>query len=444
MRHEDDDHADGGSGSPPDPSARSWRHPSEIAAAAAALPSRQTPTPRLGSDVARIIAATLAVTALVTVGAVVAVLGSGPSAQGSFAFNGAIVNASPAIGSTTISVPDTTLLAAATTAIPSTTTVAVPSTEFALSSSAVNGPHLEAWTPQEEFAVTPRIGVYSLADEAPIRLGAFVVLEATVFTSASAIEGHDELALFVNGQWSDAAVLGSDRLTDIAVLNLAESDLAQVMAESNLVWSTPEHDHGHQSGAKIIVMMAGNEGEEAIDGVIIGSDQRALNRSGTPIYGSLLTSAPKPEGSSGAALVDDNGEIVGLIVDSADYLASAVPADQMMTVAKSLRLWGVPAVEWLGISGRSIPEAGVLINEVTADGPASEADLRSGDMIMAVDGTEIIDWGHLVHLIRRSGTGTTITLVLDRDGQYLVVEATVGSMQDRPGILTAATSSAAP
>lgn len=272
-------------------------------------------------------------------------------------------------------------------------------------------------------------GLFTSADDDGRRLAAFVIVDDTIFTSASAIAGHDEVALLTEGEWMTATVLGLDLINDIAVLDVAEADRTAVLSHQQEAWSASEPVEAPAPGTRVVLFI---RSEQPIEGFIIDADHRVVAATGSSVYGALLTSARKPDGASGAALTDEAGTLLGLVVDSTEPLASVVPVETMLSIGRSIRQWGVPAIEWLGIKGASMRDGGVTLHEVTTDGPADEADLQPGDVVTRVGGVQVIDWDHLVHLVRRSGVGSTITLVIERNSLRRFLEATVGSKQHWP------------
>lgn len=321
-----------------------------------------------------------------------------------------------------------------TTAVPTTTTTVLLTTTTSaapLTTSTVPGE--EAETAEAQSAQQPIAapnGLFTAPSERARRLAGFLVFDDTIFTSASAIDGFDEVSALVDGEWIPAIVVARDLVNDLAVLEVSEDDLrAKILTDHEAVWAALEDPQKAAQGSAIMLSI---DGEDSVEGFIVDDDHRAVANSGISIYGTLLTSAPKPQGASGAALTDQAGALIGLVVDSTEHMASVVPVDTIASIGQSLRQWGVPAIEWLGIKGSSLPNGGVQLDQVATDGPAFLANLYPGDVISKVNGVPIRDWDHLVHLVRRSGAGSTITVVVERNSIERHVEATVGSKHDYP------------
>jgi len=178
----------------------------------------------------------------------------------------------------------------------------------------------------------------------------------------------------------------------------------------------------------------------------------------------IQTDAPINPGNSGGVLVDRNGRLIGVtsaIISSSGANAGigfAVPSAIVKKVVPSLIKNGRYEHPWLGISGISLnPELaeamnlepaqrGALVVDVVPGGPADEAGLRGsdrqvtiygdevrvgGDVITAIDGKPVTDFGDLVtYLARITEVGQTVTLTLLRQGQETDVKVTLAA---RPG-----------
>lgn len=432
MRPEDHDDADDGGGPPPDPSLRQWRHPSEIAAAAAAAERPVGPPPlRRHGPIAASLAITAAASMLAGIGTLLVVTILDTTGNGSFSIGDESGTGPVGTGSS--------LLAGSLFGAATITTGRQPTTTQPVTTLPATTEGRQTTTENEEPLVRePELtgdGLFTNSDDDGRRLAAFVIVDDTIFTSASAIAGHDEVALLAEGEWMTATVLGRDMINDIAVLDVAEADRTTVLSHQQETWSTWEAPEAPAPGTRVVLLI---ESEQPIEGFIIDADHRVVATTGSSIYGALLTSARKPAGASGAGLIDETGTLLGLVVDSTEPLASVVPVETMVATGRSIRQWGVPAIEWLGIKGASLRDGGVTLHEVTSDGPAAEADLKPGDVVTRVGGVQVIDWDHLVHLVRRSGVGSTITMVIERNSLRRYLEATVGSKQHWPDTIPGA------
>ena len=94
--------------------------------------------------------------------------------------------------------------------------------------------------------------------------------------------------------------------------------------------------------------------------------------------------------------------------------------------------WHTASLAWLGVDGNTQADGGVKLTGVSSGSPAAAVHLLIGDRIRTINGTKVIDWNHLVHLVRQAGTGATVEVGLERDNSEAVVQVTIGSRLDSP------------
>ncbi|MEM8925431.1 MAG: PDZ domain-containing protein [Actinomycetota bacterium] len=446
----DDDDQDIGGGPPPDPSMRQWRHPSEIAAAARV--SQQTPRRR--SPFVSALAVGAAATIVVGVGAAVAVsviAGDDDllSTDGA-GVNIGIGDTAPlrdAVGRSTV---ETATLQAPATLLSTTVPTSTALTTLVSTTTA-------PFTPAPYSSSMMIDGVFALADGAdPIepfapvsdlalqRLGGYVVAEGLIFTSASILHDRRALVLSMDGMAVPVEVLGTDPLSDVAVLQ-PTADVALDLDDQDL-WSAPlpaiavPPTAAFDPAAPLPldcppgalepgdgITVAGAADTEPTQGVLIGPKDRVRTQAGFPTYGAWLTSARRPAGGSGSGILDDEGRLVGLVVDSDAYLATVIPIEKALQIGATIRQWGVPSLQWLGIEGQGRGAAGgVVLDAVDEGGPAADADLRPGDVVLRIEDNEVADMEHLVHLVRSQGIDSSVVISYERDGARSLTIVRVG------------------
>ena len=134
-------------------------------------------------------------------------------------------------------------------------------------------------------------------------------------------------------------------------------------------------------------------------------------------------------------------------------IAFAVPAKTANEVIEQLRSKGSVSRGWLGVKIENVNEGtaqslglssprGALVNEITAGSPASSSELRAGDAIVAVNGSEIRDSRDLARKIAEFAPGTTVRLEVMRFGKNEVVPVKLGTFPSNPDV--AANTPAAP
>ena len=148
----------------------------------------------------------------------------------------------------------------------------------------------------------------------------------------------------------------------------------------------------------------------------------------------IQTDAAISPGSSGGALANRAGEVVGIngayipAETGAESIGFAIPSNTAASVADQLIANGRAAHPYLGVSlvdltsetsrhfGKQ-PESGAVVVEVDPDGPAARTGIRSGDVITAIDSTTVEGSGDLLGALRRYEPGDTVQLTVVRNGQ---------------------------
>ena len=165
--------------------------------------------------------------------------------------------------------------------------------------------------------------------------------------------------------------------------------------------------------------------------------------SGGRLFDLVQTDAPISPGSSGGALVDGNGALIGLttviaVSDvGAEGLGFATPIEIAHDVATDLVVHGEVDHGFLGVGGRrsesrlGLPRLASRVgppSQLSAmTPPASAAGIASGDIIIAVDGTPVLTMGELVVRIRRLDPGATSRITIVRDGEHLTISTRIVS-----------------
>ncbi|SCA55273.1 Trypsin-like serine proteases, typically periplasmic, contain C-terminal PDZ domain [Candidatus Terasakiella magnetica] len=228
-------------------------------------------------------------------------------------------------------------------------------------------------------------------------LGSGVIVEANgvVITNHHVIEGADDIKVVLNDRREfEAKLVGSDKRTDLAIL--------QVNTEGALLPTLPL---GNSDGLEVgdLVLAIGNPfgvGQTVTSGIV---SALARTQVGITDYSFFIqTDAAINPGNSGGALVDMNGRLIG--VNSAIYskgggsngIGFAIPVNMVRSVLSGVSETGKVVRPWLGATGQPMTQdlassfnlarpTGVLIDEVYPRGPADEAGLKRGDIILKID-----------------------------------------------------------
>ena len=274
-------------------------------------------------------------------------------------------------------------------------------------------------------------------------VGSGVIVRDTgvVVTNFHVINGMQQIKVVLNDRREfDARLVLADERSDIAVLQLeGVSDRLPIL---NI-------DDREEQQVGDLVLAIGNPfgvGQTVTNGII-----SALNRTETGISDSgsfIQTDAAINPGNSGGALVDMDGDLIGINTaifsrsGSSSGVGFAVPASAVKRVVDSA-VGGATVVirPWLGVKGEAVSAEvarslgldrpqGLVVTEVYAGGPGARAGLREGDVITAIDGAEINDQGGLNFRVGTREPNTTVQVAVVRAGRTQTLEARV---QPLPG-----------
>jgi S1-C subfamily serine protease len=260
--------------------------------------------------------------------------------------------------------------------------------------------------------------------------GSGVVLTSTglILTNNHVVEGSTEIQVTVpaTGQTYTATVVGTDSTADIAVL--------QLQGASGLTTATVDKD-GDPAVGDTVTAVGNAEGGGtlmAATGPVTGLEQSITTQSEGVSKGEDLTNliqvdADVVSGDSGGALIDDQGEVVGITTaassGSSNITGYAIPIEDALTVAKQIVSGeasdtvtiGLPAFLGVQLSTTStgLPGAtgtGAVVGGVIADTPAAQAGLVAGDTITAVDGATVTSGDDLSAALADHAPGDQVQL----------------------------------
>lgn len=275
--------------------------------------------------------------------------------------------------------------------------------------------------------------------------GVIVSQDGYIITNNHVVEGADELTVGLsNGKKYDGEVVGTDPQTDIAVVKIDAENLSALKI-------------GNSEDVRVgeMVLAIGSPlGEDLAHSVsmgIISAKGRAIGilREAGGYENFLQTDAAINPGNSGGALVNMDGELVGINSAIAsrsggnDGIGFAVPSNLAKSIMESLIESGKVVRGYLGITGggevdRTMARAlgldnayGVIVGDVQNEGPAAEAGLIEGDVIQTLNGERIENWTKFRTAIATSAPGTEVILGIIRDGDEREVEVTLGELPNQ-------------
>jgi len=288
--------------------------------------------------------------------------------------------------------------------------------------------------------------------------GILMDTDGHILTNAHVVDGSSSVTVkFGDGEALPAKVLGVDDSTDVAVLSV---DPSNVDAKPLTLGNSDDVKVG--DGAIAIGNPYGLD--RTVTSGIVSALQRQISApNGFTISDVIQTDAAINPGNSGGPLIDAAGRVIGINSQIATGSGSsgsvgigfAVPIDTAKNVASQIIDGGSVQHAYLGIEGADLNselakvlnldvDEGVLVQKVTADGPAADAGLEAGDatvgiegsqvkaggdVITAVDGNQISGMDDLISVVNAKQPGDEVTLTVLRDGQSKDITV---KLADRP------------
>ena len=245
--------------------------------------------------------------------------------------------------------------------------------------------------------------------------------------------------LLANHQMLPGKVVGTDELTDLAVVKINGSDLP------TLPWGDSSQVKPGETVLAVGNPFGGEFEFSVTHGIVSGVGRGRLRQGNLRALGDFIqTDAAINPGNSGGPLVNIRGEVIG--INSAIFTSSgafagigfAIPSNIAHKVAGDLIKNGKVEHGYLGILITDItPEnmrffnikeaRGALVQQVDPDTPAARAGLKAGDVITAINGQPVRDSGQLQVTTSLSPPGTPVTLTVMRNGQPMTVHTRLGS-----------------
>ena len=276
-------------------------------------------------------------------------------------------------------------------------------------------------------------------------IGSGVILDTdgNILTNYHVIEDAEEIVVTLDsGDSYEADVLGTDESSDLAVVTLVDADDAEL---------TPiEIGDSDDITVGEWVMAIGSPfgNEQSVTTGIVSALYRSTaltSTSGTSIYVNMIqTDAAINPGNSGGALVNSEGQLIGInsliesYSESSAGVGFAIPVNYAMKIADQILAGETPVHPYVGVtltsvdalsalqSDSSVTEGAQVVSD-TEGSPAEEAGIEEGDIITMVDDTEITSADSLIIAVRTYDVGDTVTFTLVRDSTEMTVEVTLGS-----------------
>jgi putative serine protease PepD len=237
-----------------------------------------------------------------------------------------------------------------------------------------------------------------------------------VITNEHVVEGANEISVrFWNGATYKASVVGTDPSTDVAVIKVnAPASMLHPISLSN--------SSALQVGQTVVAIGSPYGLEETVTQGIVSALHREMTAPNNfTIADSIQTDAPINHGNSGGPLLDLSGRVVGINSqiksDTGENtgIGFAVPSNTVKSIVSQLLTNGNVQHAYLGV-GIASASNGVEITQVRPGTPASQAGLRTGDVVVRIDGRKVTNAGELGQLVDAKRPGDTVRLTYTRNG----------------------------
>jgi len=272
--------------------------------------------------------------------------------------------------------------------------------------------------------VTVEVGTTSGDTFTQAGSGSGVVLDLSghIVTNHHVVEAGDAARVVLSdGRVYEAELIGSDPLTDLAVLKIPTTDLVPIT-----LGSTDDLAVGNPAIA--IGSPLGLEGGPSLSvGVVSALGREVQTGPDTVLYGMIQTDAPITSGSSGGSLVDETGALIGITTAvgvsniGVEGIGFATPVEIVERITTELITTGSASHGLLGIGGATAYDetgdggfvpVGVTVRSVSPSSPAESAGIVVDDVITAIDGTVVLTMDELITVLRRVGAGDSVTVSL--------------------------------
>lgn len=238
-------------------------------------------------------------------------------------------------------------------------------------------------------------------------------------------EGDSPVVTFSDGTTAPATIVAGDPGRDLAVLRVDRADLVPLA-----VGDSDELRLGDQLIA--VGYALDLNGEPSVTAGILSAKNRTITETnGAQLVNLLQTDTAINPGNSGGPLLNGRGEVVGIntaIAGQAQNIGFAIAISPVVDVIDSLRSGSVPDRALMGVTTQPTGQGlGVEVIEIADGSGAADSSLRLGDVIVAVDDTEITDPTSLGAVIAGYQPGDTVTVTVDRNGSTQDIAVTLGT-----------------
>ena len=281
--------------------------------------------------------------------------------------------------------------------------------------------------------------------------GVIISEDGYIVTNNHVVDGASKLKVKLNdGRTFDAKLIGTDSATDLALLKVEAKDLPTLPFGSS---------DALRLGEWVLAIGSPFDLQSTITAGIVSAKARQLGAipNDFRIESFIQTDAAVNPGNSGGALVNTHGELVGINTliksQTGSYVgySFAIPETIVRKVVVDLKEFGVVQRALLGIQFRVVDQdfldaegkdlgikdlGGAYVASVVEGGAASEAGIRKGDVILAIDGVKITEPSTLQEQIARHRPNDTVKLSVKRDGEVKQFTVTLRNKAGKTELMT--------
>ncbi|HEX2026415.1 MAG TPA: trypsin-like peptidase domain-containing protein [Nitriliruptorales bacterium] len=291
-------------------------------------------------------------------------------------------------------------------------------------------------------AVSPSVVRVDVAGRGGRGSGSGVIMRADglILTNAHVVGDASRVQVtLADGSVHDGEVVGADPASDVAVVRIDADDLP-----------APRFAADEPRVGDTAVAIGSPFGlDETVTAGVVSALHRTLEAPGIALTDLIQTDAAINPGNSGGALVDGDGQVIGVNTailspsGANNGIGFAIPIDTALGVAEQLAQTGTVAHAFLGVQGQTVDPAvaelyglpvtrGAVLVDVQDGTPAARAGLRRGDIVVALDDRTIRSMAELAGAVRGHRPGDDVTVTYHRGGERRTATVTLGERPAAP------------
>ena len=260
-----------------------------------------------------------------------------------------------------------------------------------------------------------------------------------IVTNHHVVENSEDIIVRLSDRREfNAELIGSDSLSDLALLKIEAEDLPTAQFGDS---------YELKVGQWVLAIGSPFGFEHSATAGIISATGRSLPRENYVPF--IQTDVAINRGNSGGPLFNLDGQVIG--VNAQIYsntggfigLSFAIPINMVSEVISQIKKDGHVARGWLGVYIQEITRdlagsfgldrpKGAIVSEITEDSPASNSDLQVGDIILKFKDQEVEDSSSLPPMVGRTAPGETVDIEVLRDGESHTIEVEIGELERDP------------